>query len=165
VRRRGQDGAGERCPESRAPGGGADLVLVDVPFHVFAGDIEPDRCRVRAGCPPHWAAGGVEVERGQVLFEAQAGQVEQLDEQGRADPPGGIYPLLVEGIEPGVWILSLVRAQFPAVSPHRDVAELDSEQVRGDRMDRPAGAGRRERPVVVGQAGQQRGKLRAQPGH
>jgi hypothetical protein len=51
-----------------------------------------------------------------VLFEAQAGQVEQLDEQGRADPPGGIYPLLVEGVEPGVWILSLVRAQFSSVS-------------------------------------------------
>ncbi len=87
-----------------------------------------------------------------MLFEAAVGQAEELDEQGQADPLRGVHPLLVEGVEPGVWILSLIRAEFPAASsglsfpaaaPHRDVAELDSEHVRGDRMDRPAGTGRR----------------------
>jgi hypothetical protein len=97
-RRRGQDGGGEDGPERGPLGRLADLVLVDVPFHVLAGDIEPDRRRVGAGRPLHRAAGGVEVKRGQVLFEAQACHVDQLDEQGRADSPRRVDPLLVEGV-------------------------------------------------------------------
>src|SRR5690242_13435972 len=124
VRRRGQDRGGERCAERRAPRGVADLLLVDVPLHVLASHIEPDRCRSRTGCPRHRAASGVEVQRGHVLLETQASLVDQLDEQGGADPPRRLHPLLVETVEPGVEIFSRGGALPPAVPPHRDVAEL-----------------------------------------
>ena len=61
-------------------------------------------------------------------------------------------------------VLSLAGAKCPAVSPHRDVAELDPEQVLRVRVNGPAGTCRREGPVAAVQASQQYGQLRPQPG-
>ena len=114
-------------------------------------DLLPfDRC----GRPLHRAADGVEVKRGQVLFEAKADQVDQLDEQGRADPPCRIHPLLSRGTSGLVSTRSkAMRHSLPPLGPGscaiapaglgHGVGGADRLRVdhRGNRLGIPSGAG------------------------
>jgi hypothetical protein len=43
VRDRGQDRDGEARAEAGTRGGVADLLLVEIPLHVLARDVQPDR--------------------------------------------------------------------------------------------------------------------------
>src|SRR5580700_4880838 len=100
MRRYDHDGTREKAPERRTPRGIPDLRLMDIPLHVLTTHIELDRRRLRACRPLHRPARGVQIQRGDMLLEPPACQVEQLDEQRRADPLRRVHPLLVERVEP-----------------------------------------------------------------
>src|SRR5690606_35175678 len=82
----------------RPADGVADMLLVMPALGVFAGHVEPDRRRVRAG-PTDGRAEGKGIERREIVEEGRADDGEQLAKYLRAEPPRGLHPLVVDAID------------------------------------------------------------------
>src|SRR5215470_15327686 len=130
------------------------------PLRVLPRHIKPDRHRF-SPCPGHRSAQCKRIEPGKILVRLSPHVLQQINEQGRADPPRSGHPRRVDLINERHQLLVTrqIRLQRECIPPPRDIPYVSTQNVQRNVLHVPFHCCRGPRPIFLPQSFEQRHQL------